>query len=314
MQIEPTANNDSKPQKLNYTPLPKINHSIINFFFDIITKKRKVRIFLIALIIGFILSVQPAYNLYTFGKPFLKNIDKRVIIAINEVFPEKLEIKIINGTATSNVQEPFYLTISQSTFTNIFSYSTTQPENNVNKPQSKMRLLTINTQGKAEDFEQFQTLVMLTARNLIYYNDGEIKIQSLSSIPNMTITKALILSKINEINSKNKLLTILNLLLYISPLVFTLFNCYIFLQGVFTISVVAFIIAKILNLKIPFGNLFRLTGVFYAVSTMILSIISWIPFMVIFHSWISTFFTVVINSLLYLILSSYKKFSVQVNE
>lgn len=296
----------------NFTPLsipdPSQSGGFFNFFFDIIRGNRKFHVFLTGIVLGIIFSIQPAYQFYKAGGPYLRDLDKRTMAAVDEVFPDELEVKIKNGIASTNVQEPYHLTISQSTLEDLTDfkdrYNTSPLEQ---RPQAKLRLLTLNTKGKVEDFEQFQSGYMLTAKNLVYHGDGAVGLRSLSNAPDTVITKKIIKDKINEINAGNRILTLLNVLLYGSPVLLTLAYSISFFFEILVGALMGLLISKILKADITFKSLLPLVASLYAVPSLILIVIKWLPYVRLFYTWAYTFFDVVVLSLLYIIIFQYKK-------
>ena len=181
-------------QAKNYTELPLsiLSQSrFFSFFFGLIKGEKKIHFFLIGFAIALISSIQPAYYIYRYGIPYLKNTEKRIITIIDEVYPNNLQITIKNGIAKTNVQEPYHLTISKSSLEELTTLKP-QKQSFPNRAQRKLRLITLNTQGSIEDFERFQSLAMLTDKNLVYYDNSEVKLGSLSNAPNLVITKKFI--------------------------------------------------------------------------------------------------------------------------
>jgi len=271
-------------------------------FFSLLEGTRKFPVLLTYLCLAVIATIFPAYKVITYAIPLIKNFDQRIVSVANEVFPENLEIAIKDGKVTTNVTEPFYLTISQSTLENLLKVS-----NETSKSVSKVRLLTINTEGKAEDFERYQSMAMLTRSNLVYYDDGEVKIQSLSNVPNMVISRQSVIKNIVEFKNKDWIMQVLQTLLYISP-VFILLTLLIgSLLGILINTIKIWIINKICLTQLPFGRLFRFTAALYALPTLSLVLTRNITGLNLFFGWFSTAIDVFILSLAYVSISRYKE-------
>jgi len=309
---------------MNFTPLPNSlydtksqedtakNQSqkggFSGYFFNILCGKRKFHIFLFGLFLGIVSSIQPAYIVYRYGIPFVKDLDAKVKAIVNEVMPDKLEIKIQNGMASSNVHEPYFLTITQSTLKDFLQLNRDKfGQTPDHQPQAKIRLLTIDTQGKAEDFEKYQSLAMLTARNLVYYRDNEVTIKSLSSVPNIKITKKYIIDNINKINAQNRVVKSLTFFLYLSPVFLTIVFLLSFLLSVLAGAFFAWIMGKIFSLKIAFSGYYHLTAALYALPAFILSVVKYVPYINLFYSWIYTLMNVLVLSAVYVIILKNKE-------
>lgn len=275
------------------------NNKILKYIDKVVSGKKKFRVFLAGLALGVIFCLKPSYSLIKYGIPYIDNFDQKANAVIDEVFPTKLEIKIKRGVASTNVTEPYFLTISQGTLENLFNFTNTQ---NGKEPQSKIRILTLNTNGTVEDFDKFQTLAMLTSKNLVYYSDSDVKIQSLSQVPDMTIDKTLLKNKLDEYENHGKLAQTIKAFIFLSPILFILFYSIGFLLKVLGLTFLVWIINKILQTNKRFSRLYGLVGTIYFIPAFILIILNYIPYVKIFYSWFSTTFSVLTLSIAYVFL------------
>lgn len=284
------------------------NHNIINnlsnYFQDILTGKRKFSVFLIGILLGIITSIGPSYALIRYGIPFISDLDQKVSVAIDEVLPEELEIKIQSGIASTNITEPYYLTISQSVLIEILQFKKTADSK---KPQSKIRLLVIDTGGNVEDFERHQSLSMLTSKSLVYYSDDDIKIQPLSSIPDTTINKKIIKEKINEFNKNGRVINFIKIIFFVAPIFIATGFLIYFLIEILTGTFLVWLINKILKTNISFGKLFGLTSALYSIPAFLLIIVKSFPYISLFYGWIYTALDVMVLAFAYFIISIYKE-------
>jgi hypothetical protein len=108
-----------------------------NIFAKFLTGEKKFRVFLAGLLIGLIASVYPSYKAISVGVPVLNNLEQRLVLLVEEVFPENLKITFENGEAKTNVTEPFHLTVHESTIKNIVI-----PDTSSSQPTFKIRLIT----------------------------------------------------------------------------------------------------------------------------------------------------------------------------
>lgn len=276
-------------------------NKIISFFDEILVGSKRFRVLLVALVLAIIAGIYPISLIITFGLPFINNLQERIEEVVSEVFPEELEITIKDGKASSNVTEPYHLTVSLGTLQNIF-----KTKEEVGQPQSKIRILTINTRGKVEDFERYQTIAMLTGSNLVYYSDEGVQLQSLRSAPDMVVNKHVILSKINELNSEKKITRILKTALYLSPLLIVLGLFIKFLAEFLVGAVFIWFIGKIYQLKIPFSQLFRFSAALYALPLLVLIFANLIPGYELFYGWFNTGLNILVIAIAYIFLDRYK--------
>ena len=277
---------------------------LYNYANSVVVGKRNIRVLLIFFLISFIATIVPTYKLIRVGYPFITNLETTMKAAVDEVFPEELEITLKNGKASTNVVEPYYITISEKTLNNIFHQEISE-----NIPVSKSRILTIDTSANAEDFDRYQSYALLTKNSLVYYNDDTISIQSLSTYPDMTITKSFILDKINELNEDNRIVNFLTIALFIAPLFFLIGYFIYYTVELLIGTFLAWIINKILNTSIKFSRLFKLVGLMYIITSLTLLIVSFLPTITMFYFWLYTALDVFILSAIYVFLKIYKKFN-----
>lgn len=279
---------------------------VYRYFHDIYSGERKFKSILAALGLAILSSIYPAYKIISVGLPFIENLDQRVMSTIDEVFPEDLEIKIQDGEASTNVTEPYFLTISQSTLNELANM-----QESASQPHSKIRLLTINTGGRVEDFERYQSLAMLTGSTFVYYDEGEITIRSLNTAPDMTVSKEVIVSKINEINKGNRILSLIRTFLFLSPLI-TILGLWIWhLLEIFLGALIVLIITRIHQLKISFKQMFAFSGAIYFLPAIVLMLIRLLPGVNSYYFWFKTVTDIFLIVVTYLFILRYKNQTVE---
>lgn len=282
-----------------------IGGKISSYVLGVLSGKRKFHVFLAGLLLGLISSIQPSYGLYKDGLPYINSLEQKITTAMSEVFPEKLEVKINNGSATTNVTEPYFLTISQATVDELLQAQHLQFQGeSAPKPQSKLRLLTLDTQGKIEDFEMYQSLGMLTAKNLVYYDQGKVVIRSLGTVPNMVISKQIVLDKVQEINANNKTVLLLKTGIVLSPVFMALFYAVYFVIEIFGGAFIAWIVGRLLKINVKFAALYGFVGFLYAVPAFILILIKFIPRFELFYSWIYSLLDMLLIATIYVVLAN----------
>lgn len=246
-------------------------------------------------------SIYPSYIILKNGFPIVEGLNNKVMSAVDEIYPENLEITIKNGKVKTNVTEPYYLTISQNTLDNILNLAEDQ-----NKPMSKLRLLVIDTNGKAEDFERHQSLAMLTGANLVYYSDEKIQITSLNTVPDIVITKEYIVNKIQEWNKNDRVVNFIKVGLYASPAIFGILNMMLYLLEFLSFAFIIWIINKIHSTKLPFKRIFSFSAALYSIPAFILIIINMIPMVNLFYDWIYVAFNALTAAIAYIIILKHK--------
>lgn len=257
----------------------KINVNFIKGFFPfkyytaILMGAQNYRAILAALFLALLLTIQPSFFIFKNVLPVVQNAESKVTTLVNEVYPEELEIKIKNGRASTNVTEPYYVSIRQETLENLFNFQ--QSDQNT---KSKIRLLAIDTKGKADDFERYQSMALLTESSLIYYNDNNINIYSLQKIQDLTINKTTIETKIKEVNKDNIIGKLLVAVLFLSPALIVLGLFLLHLLSFLLLSIAVYFMVRINQLPFGFKNTFRYTSAIAFLATLIWNLLLFIPF------------------------------------
>lgn len=237
----------------------------LKYYTLVLQNKEIFHPFLITFILVLLFSIKPSFLIYKDFYPAVRDLESKVTTFINDVYPKELEIKIKNGTVFTNVTEPYYLVIKKETLDNMFSLKKTDSETN-----SKIRILAIDTKGKAENFEQYQSASLLTKNSLIYYKDGKINITPLREIKDLTINKEVIINKVKEINKKYSVFNLINIGVLASPLfiISSLFVSQLF--AFLFLSIASYLMVRINQVQTNFRNTFR-----YTVAVSIIPLLIW---------------------------------------
>jgi Protein of unknown function (DUF1189) len=169
-----------------------------SYYRDVLAGTRRFNFFLSILILSLLSVIIPAITIYTQGFVLAQNFETQTRTLIERLVPEELEIRIKDGVASTNVQEPYYITVSPDDFKGTFL------EDKERTSTYDQRLLAIDTKGRAEDFERYQSAALLTERSFVYYDDGNIEVQSLREMDDLVLNKLLIETKMNELFAEYK--------------------------------------------------------------------------------------------------------------
>lgn len=242
------------------------------YYTAILQGKERFRPFLIALALAVLLSIKPSFFVYKDISPAVKNLESKAIALINEIYPTELEIKIKKGTASTNVTEPYYIIVRKEILENILSL-----EKDSQGSSSKVRLFAIDTKGKAEAFEQYQSLALLTENSVVYYKDEKINIYPLRDIQDMTINKEIITNKVKEINKQYNISNLVNIGVLVSPLLIIL-GIFISQLSLFSLlSLAVYIMIKINQIPAGFKNTFRYTTAIALIPILLWNAVTFIP-------------------------------------
>lgn len=113
-----------------------------------------------------------------------------------EVYPAELEVRIRNGEVSTNVPEPYRIPLED--VKNTLEQSSRRVLGTGTEAMDYF--LVIDTQGKIDDFFQYQTYVLLTKNHLSYLNeDGHLETISLTNIDNLTINRKTVESVVGRV-------------------------------------------------------------------------------------------------------------------
>ncbi len=243
-----------------------------NYYVAVLHGQARFRPFLAALLLALLLSIKPSIMVYKDIYPLVRGLESKVITLINEVYPSELEIRIKNGTASTNVTEPYYITTRKETLENIFSLKRDNPESS-----SRVRLLAIDTKGKAENFERYQSLALLTENSVVYYRDQKINIYPLREIQDLTINKESVINKAKEINDRYNISNLVSIGVLASPLLIILG---VFISQVllfFLLSIAIYVMVRINQVPTGFKNTFRFTAAIAFIPVLLWNVVTFIP-------------------------------------
>ncbi len=209
----------------------------LKYYFSLVL----VLAFVVTLVLSF--SVVPAVN------TFLKSAAAKVL----EYYPAELQIRVMNGTASTNVAEPYVLPLPEELKTQLAS-GAAQDED---IPKDIVNLLVIDTKNPftVEAFKNFKTLSLLTKDNFIYLRKGAITIHPLDKISDYTLNKAKVQSFVAKVKPY---------LAFISPLiVLVLFMVFAGMFGLELLYLVLFAlvvwgIARVRNIQVGYGKSYQL--------------------------------------------------------
>ena len=245
-------------QKTRIFCMKVIFFSITNAIDKSLTEKISIKKpLLLCLFLFYAMAVRPMYAIISSGYTFVENSATLQQTIIHDIYPAGLELRIQNGRVSTNVREPYFISFSQSQFNQLL-----QPGKSPGKGRAKVRVLTIDTKAKVEDFEKYQSYMLLTGNSLVYLNSGRITVTPLDRVTNLVINKEVLqrhFSSLNQYVEENKtklqIGVFLFLLLVLHGLVF-LFG----LAFLFTLLWLAFIIRillKIVDIPSSYANCMR---------------------------------------------------------
>ena len=200
---------------------------------------------------------------------------------VQTLYPPELEITIQNGQASTNVYEPYYIPLVK--VERIFE----QWQQNVLGAYTKKKdnILVIDTYGSLDDFQNYNTFILLTKTSLTIMKDnGTFQTIPLNNIKNLVVNQKKILTVLDQIKpyTNNALpiligvtvlllliffplskLSILFIYAFIMKGVFRIFSCTLTYKKSYQIGLHFIVISTILAVfthSIPFFEVFAMIG------------------------------------------------------
>lgn len=199
---------------------------------------------------------------------------------LEKVYPNELEIQIVGGEVSTNVEEPFYLPLKdvEKVFSGNKVLGTSTPQ--------FANLLVIDTRAAIEDFEKYRTVALLTKKNLVMYDNKSsgYKVTTFKDMPDMKINRQFIqdlLFKLNPIinNIANFLIPGLALLIFLGMFIFLPLLKFFYLLF-FTLLIL--LIGKVISQPISYKNGYRIGMHLIIIPTTLFGIFSLFGFNVSF--------------------------------
>lgn len=200
--------------------------------------------------------------------PLAKNSTEIFLQKISSIYPQSLEINIKDGVVSTNMSESYFL--PSDVLKDIFSEDIAQTIS-----MGKTNLVTIDTKAKIEDFNNYDSLFLLTRSHISYLNqNGAIQSTSLDSIKNFYINK----QKIEKDAIESARWVSLKI---ITPLIFTLaFIYFSILMPIGKIlyliifSLMGIILARITGIKLSYKQSYQMNMHLVLITTAIFSTIN----------------------------------------
>ncbi|MDD3663576.1 MAG: DUF1189 family protein [Candidatus Pacebacteria bacterium] len=182
---------------------------------------------------------------------------------LGQIYPSDLVIEFKDGSWSINKEEPYYIKMPKVPS----YYQESIPEN----------LITFDKNGTIDKLGEYNTLVLLNGENFVIPEEnGTVSSQSISSVPDITIDKNFVDSRLNEFGK------ILKFLPYILP-IFTLFSVFAFnylIRGFFNILIVGlglFIVIKVMKKNLGFKSALKIGMHSMTVPLLLEAILASIP-------------------------------------
>ncbi len=170
--------------------------TIIEWGLKVLRGELKPWIWRLALVLVLVSTGPKIFSVVRYGNGLVDKVHTAAVSFVNISLPDNFELDVKNGIVTTNQTEPFYVLVSRDELSSLSSFI--GAASSVKRQTvTQIRLLTIDTNAKIEDYTRYQTYYLITRDSMVYTKNGNITVYQLSNIKNLVVTKKLILSKIN---------------------------------------------------------------------------------------------------------------------
>lgn len=195
---------------------------------------------LLSLFLTIIQSISPVWGFLTVGQKEVETF----VNQIEEAYPSELEVKIQNGKVSTNVQEPYFISLPQ--------------DKNRTTEDTTANLVVIDTKTpfSITQFNQYKAIAWVTKDSVFLKSDnnGQIRTIDLSKVSDMSIDKAFVVSLFEKFSPWLKLITPLAILgillgvylLHTGRLVYLLF-----------LAIVIWVLAKLLKRPLTYSGSYK---------------------------------------------------------
>lgn len=136
--------------------------------------------FLLSFLLALVQSALPAWNFLSVAKPEIDALGNRA----RAVYPPELELRVQNGTVTTNVQEPYVIPL---------------PISDELSDQVSLAVIDTRTPFSAGQFNDYNTIAWIAKDAIFVQGDDQIRTIDLSETADFTIDKTMVDSWITTI-------------------------------------------------------------------------------------------------------------------
>jgi len=184
---------------------------------------------------------------------------------LNSIFPSELEITITHGEVSTNVSEPYSISMQAvgAAFPTIPAPDPVPVSGN---------LLVIDTKASANDFSSYKTFILLTKNSLVVQDNNAFKVYPLTGIEDMVINKSVFQELIATASPFFKwVVPAVAAIIVVSLLVFLPSNSMTYLLF---FSLVGLLVAKIMSLNLSYKKTYQIGMHLIVIPTTILGLLN----------------------------------------
>lgn len=200
-------------------------------------------------LLSFVVALFLSFKILIPMNDFLKRFPK----IINKVYPDGLEVQIRNGVVSTNVPEPYFISVDRLER----GFEELEDEVEGIKSDEIKNILVIDTSASLDDLKRYQTYVLLTRNYLTYYkDDGRIETVSLDEVKNFTLNHNVIRGQLNRFLPWLNFIPVLLLpFLFVGSLLFFTFGQLLYLL---IIALVLFLGAKLISFPLSYLKAYQI--------------------------------------------------------
>jgi hypothetical protein len=193
---------------------------------------------LLSLFLTIIQSISPIWKFSTTGQTEIK----KFVDQAKNFYPSGLEVKVQKGKVSTNVQEPYYISL---------------PKDKNRTAEDNQNLVVIDTKTpfSVEQYNQYETFAWITENSVITKSENKIQINDLSKTSNITINKTFVMSLINKFSPWLKLITPLVIIGILIGIYITYAGRLIYL---FFLALIVWLLAKLFKKPLTYGGSYKI--------------------------------------------------------
>jgi hypothetical protein len=177
--------------------------------------------------------------------PEVRNVISDFIEETRNVYPEELVFTVENGKMSINQPEPF-----------IVPMSSLPSLEDTGSAEDFENFLVIDSQGTLNDFETYNTLMLINESNILVGSNGKIEVYPLRELPDLEITQ----ETINELaaTAEDFVRYIPYLILLVMLFLFLFYYLGFRLVYLLFVAMILYIIGRVRGQDLSFGNYYKI--------------------------------------------------------
>lgn len=246
------------------------NFLSFDYYYRVLDGIQRTRPIFTLLILSLVIITPSYLSITRFAWPYTHDVAGQVRHVVDVLYPEDLVVTIEDGKASTNVTEPYYLSFTDEQLESAF------PGIGDSARKASYRVLAVDTHAAADDFERYQSYVLLTENSIVYYTDGDIKITPLREWDDTVVSKEKLYDVVDMVEDLHIERWVIVALIAL-PFILAPFMLIGLMLALLFTAFLVFIMARILKVHVTFWTLFRYTVVISVVPSVVEAVLITIP-------------------------------------